>query len=325
MDLYPLLMSPAFQHGADTPWGGTMLRDIFMKDAPDEPTGASLEACAQPGLESLVGNGPHAGKALSRMVELWGEALTGTADGKFPLLVKLLDTQQPLSVQVCPDDAEKSGRSAAWVILNAEPGAKIVYGLEDGVGDPRALLAEDRVAESLHWEPARVSDVFYIPAGMAHAVGAGIQCYEIQDSGELSYRLWDWDRGREVHIEQALEALKPGLRRDRNEGTTALCKGGSRTYYVSDRHFELCRLNLSGRMPLESGRMLALTALAPCAIQWPGGELEIAPFATVIVPAALEGVALAGNAKLMMASLPEREPLRELLGYRAENVAGLVD
>lgn len=324
MELYPLLMSPAFQHGQETPWGGTMLRDIFMKDAPADATGASLETSVAPGLESLVANGPHAGKTLSRMIGLWGEALTGTTDGGFPLIVKLLDTQQPLSVQVCPD-GEGGGRSAAWVILNAEPGAKLVYGLEDACGDARARLSEGRFREGLRFVDARPSDVFYIPAGMAHAIGEGIQCYELQAAGEVSYRLWDWDRGRELRIDEALAALKPGLRLEKNEGTTALCKGGSRTYYAADNNFELCRLNLSGSMPLEAGRVRVLTALGPCAISWPGGEMEIAPFATVIVPAALEGAALQGNARLMMATLPDRAALREALGYRAENVAGLTD
>ena len=313
MTLYPLLMSPAFQHGSDTPWGGTMLRDIFMKDAPNGPTGASLEVSVQPGLESLVGNGHHAGKTLSAMAALWGEALTGQNVTAFPLLIKFLDTQQPLSVQVCPENC------AAWVILNAEPGAKIAYGLAEGC----ETLQAGREEACLNWVSVRPGDVFYIPAGMVHALGAGIQCYELRDADECSCRLWDWNRGRALHTEKALEALRPELRLNSNEGTTALCRGGSRTYYVSDSHIELCRLNLSGHMPLESGRMLLLTALSPCRLQWPEGEIEIAPFATVLIPAALEGAALTGHGKLLMGSLPDQNALRLALADRAENVSGI--
>ena len=124
MTLYPLLMAPHFRSGAQTPWGGSMLRDAFMKDAPDQ-TGESLEVSALPGSESMVRNGAHAGATLSRMIELWGESLTGAA-GDFPLLLKLIDAQETLSVQVHPDDAYaareengKLGKTEAWLILDA--------------------------------------------------------------------------------------------------------------------------------------------------------------------------------------------------------------
>ena len=337
MELYPLIMAPAFRSGSTTPWGGTMLREIFMKDIPDDTTGACMEVSVLPGEESMVAAGPHAGKTLSRMIELWGADLTGEIRGKFPLLLKLLDAHRNLSVQVHPNDAYAAqredglGKNEAWVVLNAEPGAKIVYGLDTQGEDLSGIVADGRLEACLHWECVRPGDVYYIPAGMVHALGGGIQVYEIQQDSDLTYRFWDWGRvdaqgqPRQLHTKQALEVSRPELRLSKNEGTTVLCKGGSRTYYVCDTHFELCRLNLSARMPLESGRMLLLTALAPCEIQWGEESLEISPFTTVVVPAALEGVSLKGDAKLLMASLPDRERLRRELGYRAENVAGLMD
>ena len=150
-NLYPLLMAPYFRHGNDTPWGGHMLRDAFMKDAPEDVTGEALEISALPGHESMVANGAHAGKPLGRMVELWGEALTGSIRGEFPLLLKLLDAQQPLSVQVHPGDdyaathEGKLGKSEAWVILNAEPGSRIVYGLDTRGEDLRTIVEEGRL------------------------------------------------------------------------------------------------------------------------------------------------------------------------------------
>ncbi len=334
--LYPLLMAPCFRHGAQTPWGGHNLRDIFMKDAPEDITGESLEVAALPGYESAVANGAHTGQSLTRVAELWGEALTGVS-GSFPLLLKLLDAQEPLSVQVHPGDdyarehENGPGRNMAWVILNAEPGAKIVYGLETGGEDLRKIMDEGRLEECLHWEAVRPGDVFYIPHGMVHALGEGIQCYEIQLSSEAAYRLWDWNRvgpdgsRRALHAEQALDVCRPELRLPRQEGATVLCRGGSRTYYISDGHIELCRLNLSGRMPLESGRMLALTPLSPCMLCWEGGELILDAFNTALVPAALDGAVLEGNTKVLLSCLSDREALAKELDYRAENVAGLVD
>ena len=337
MLVYPLLMVPYFRCGEATPWGGTMLRDLFMKDAPEGPVGASLEVSALPGQESLVGNGEHAGKPLSRMIELWGEALTGLPGGEFPLLLKFLDAGTSLSVQVHPDDAYAQahegglGKSEAWVVLNAEPGAKLVYGLDTQDEDLRRIVASGRLEECLHWESARPGDVFYIPSGTVHALGGGIQCYEIQQASDLTYRFWDWNRvnaegqPRELHTEKALDVSVPDRRLGKQEGTTVLCRGGSRTYYISEAHFELCRLNVSGRMPLESGRMRMLTALSPCALRWGDESLELNFFQTALVPAAIEGLTVEGDAKLLMSSLSDRPALIEALGYRAENVAGLLD
>ena len=331
MNIYPLLMAPSFRHGAETPWGGTVLRDVFQKDAPNDICGECLEVSILPGHESMVSAGAHAGKPLSRMVELWGESLTGCPDGRLPLLLKLLDAQENLSVQVHPDDEYAMahegtlGKGLAWVILYAEPGAKIVYGLETGGAPLKDILDEGRIEQCLHWETVQPGDVFYIPAGMVHAMGAGIQCYEIEQSSDITYRLFDWHRNRELHIDKALDVATPERKLCKNEGTTVLCKGGSRTYYISDRNFELCRLNLSGRMPLESGRMLFLTPMSECELHWGDGTMTLKPFDSVIVPAALEDVSLEGNTKVLMSSLPRREALIEELGYRAENVAGLMD
>ena len=331
MNLYPLLMAPTFRHGEDTPWGGHMLRDSLMKDAPEGATGESLEISALPGHESMVSNGIHAGKALSRMVELWGEDLTGPCGGEFPLLLKLLDTLKPLSVQVHPGDAytalheSQPGKSEAWIILNAEPGARIVYGVDTRGEALEKVVAEGRLEECLRWKTVRPGEVYYVPDGMVHALGEGILCYEIGQSSDISYRLWDWGRPRELHVQKALDVCNPDLRLEKQEGTTVLCKGGSRTYYISDAHFELCRLNLSGRMPLESGRMLFLTPLSPCVLRWSDGEMTLDAFDSVLVPAALQGVVLEGDTKVLISSLPDRAKLIEELGYRAENVAGLVD
>ena len=337
MDLYPLLMAPYFRHGSETPWGGYMLRDAFMKDAPDDVTGESLEISALSGRESVVSNGVHAGKTLPRMIELWGESLTGKIEGEFPLLLKLLDAQDTLSVQVHPGDEYatahegKLGKSEAWVILNAEPGAKIAYGIDCAGEELRKIVEEGRLEEVLHWETVRPGDVYYIPNGTVHALGAGIQCYEIQQSSDATYRFWDWGRvdkdgkGRELHTGKAIDVSITGRILKKNEGTTVLCKGGSRTYYISDKHFELCRLNLSGRMPLESGRMLFITPMSPCVLRWNNDSMELNAFDSVLIPAALEGAVLEGDTKVLMSSLPDQEKLSEELGYRAENVAGLAE
>jgi mannose-6-phosphate isomerase len=270
------------------------------------------------------------------MIRLWGKDLVGEAEGEFPLLIKLLDAKELLSVQVHPGDEfalkseGKLGKSEAWVILNCEEGAKIAYGVNPGEKGLRAAVEAGGIESCLNWVSVRPGDVYYIPAGTVHALGGGIQCYEVQQSSDVTYRFWDWGRvgkdgkPRELHTEKALDVARVSGIRPRCEGATVLCKGGSRTYFISEEHFELCRLNVSGEMPLESGRIKMITTLGPCKITWPEGALEPAPFTTVVVPAALEGVSISGNLKALMSSPGDRAALREELSYRAENVAGLV-
>ena len=273
MNLYPLLMSPSFLSGSDTPWGGDMLRDAFLKDAP-AATGVSLEVSALSGHESIIANGEFAGMSLARAAEELGEALTGLPAGsEFPLRLRLLDAAEAMP--------PAAGNSEAWIILNAEPGAEIICG--DSLILPRP------------------GDVYYIPAGMSRSLGAGIQAYSLQGTAAA---------------DQSGCALHP-------QGTTALCRGGSRTYYVCDAAMELSRLNVSGCMPLPSGRMLALTPIAPCTLAWEDGELELSPFSTALIPAALDGACVRGTLKVFAAALPDRDALRREMDYRAELIAGL--
>ena len=336
--MYPLVMAPYFRHGSDTPWGGSMLRDLFMKDTPDEMTGEALEVSALEGRESVVLNGSCAGRTLSGMIRLWGKDLTGDIDGEFPLLIKLLDAKELLSVQVHPDDAYaganeggKLGKTEAWVVLACEPGTKLAYGVDTKGRDLREMVESGDIEQSLNWLNVRPGDVLYIPAGTVHALGGGIQCYEVQQSSDVTYRFWDWGRvgkdgkPRELHTEKALAVSRVGNILPKCEGATVLCKGGSVTYYIADPNFELARLNVSGRMPIESGRMHMITPMGPCKISWPEGEIDVMPMTTVLIPAALEGVVIEGNVKALMSSPSDREKLRAELSYRAENVAGLVD
>lgn len=336
MELYPLLMRPYFRHGEETPWGGSALGDWFGKEIPDDRTGESLEISALQGMESVVKNGPFAGRTLLEMIEMWGTALTGEINGPFPLLLKFLDARESLSVQVHPDDdyamrEGKLGKTEAWVILNAPEGARLAYGLDTRGRPLREIADAGELEGALRWVSARPGDVFYIRPGMVHAAGGNIQCYEIQQSSDATYRFWDWGRvgkdgkPRPLHMRQALDVSLPELHTPKARGVTVLRQGGSRTIYICNRHFSLSRLNLSGRMPLESGRMLFLTPTGPVRITWPSGEIVPRPFESILIPAKLEGVCLEGEENVLLSSLPDREQLRRELGYRAYDVAGLME
>ena len=217
MPLAPILMSPAYRCGSATPWGGEGLRMMFGRDIPDARTGESLEISAIPGLES---RDPE-GRKLTDLIEEYGEQLTGPGFAHpFPLLLKLIDAKDRLSVQVHPDDAYaarvegKQGKTEAWHILFAAPGAELVYGVQPGTDKDALRKASQEgaaVEPLLRKVKVRAGQTYFIPAGTVHAIGAGIILYEIQQSSDVTYRFYDWDRRdangnrRELHLDKALD------------------------------------------------------------------------------------------------------------------------
>lgn len=225
---YPVRMHPAFRSGRLTPWGGERLRTVYGKAITEVPTGESLEVSCIPGLESTDDNG----EKLTDLIARYGEDFAGAyAHKPFPLLLKLIDAAESLSVQVHPDDAYagrneggKLGKTEAWLILDAPEGSQIVYGIKAGTTAAQlrtACEAGAAVEPLLRRVNVKPGDVCFIPAGCVHAIGAGILLYEIQQSSDVTYRFYDWDRvdargqRRELHIDKALDvmnlrfALKP--------------------------------------------------------------------------------------------------------------------
>ena len=220
MSYQPIPLYPAYRSGASTPWGGDGLKIRFHKDIPDPRTGESLEMSVIPGLNSRDAKG----NALEDLLAHDWVGLAGTGVEKpFPLLLKLIDARDRLSVQVHPDDAyaqrveNKLGKTEAWAILHAEPGAQLVYGVRAGTTREALAAAAQNGADIeglLRFVPVKSGDVFYIPAGTVHAIGQGILLYEIQQSSDVTYRFYDWNRRdkdghlRPLHIRQALDVTR---------------------------------------------------------------------------------------------------------------------
>ncbi len=165
---------------------------------------------------SRVAGGPLAGLTLADLVHRFGSRLTGNArcpGGHFPLLLKFLDARETLSVQVHPTDEQAErlrpgtlGKTEAWVILDAEPGSKLYFGLQPGT-DRNALkraIRDEQTPEVMQTIEPRRGDVIFVPAGTVHAIGAGLMLFEIQQTSDNTFRLHDWGRGRPVHIDEAL-------------------------------------------------------------------------------------------------------------------------
>lgn len=211
----PLFLQPVFQEKI---WGGKKLAEVFHYDLPSDTVGECWGISAHPHGVSTVLNGPYKGKKLN---ELWQEApqLFGHPKEKnFPLLVKILDAKEALSVQVHPDDAygEKHagelGKTECWYIIDADPGAEIIYGHHAKTREQLAEMIEKKEWAALFTHvPVKAGDFFYVPAGTIHAIGAGVLILETQQSSDTTYRVYDYDRKdaegklRELHLKESID------------------------------------------------------------------------------------------------------------------------
>lgn len=215
----PFMLKPC---GKDYLWGGNRLRTAYYKDLPEEPLAETWECSTHPEGISQVVSGVHRGLLLRDVLERHPEYL-GThpeyRDG-LPILVKLIDAAENLSVQVHPDDAYAAareggslGKTEMWYVLEAAPGAELVYGFVRDMDREtlQAALDQDSLEKYLQRVPVKKDDVFYIKAGTVHGIGAGIVLAEIQESSNLTYRFYDYHRKdkdgqeRPLHVEKAME------------------------------------------------------------------------------------------------------------------------
>ena len=214
----PLLLRPS---GKDYLWGGRRLKDEFEKGLDLEPLAETWECSTHPDGPSYVSDGAFDGMKLADVLRLHPEYLGERHKGEtaLPILIKLIDAKQDLSVQVHPNDAyarefegKQLGKDEMWYVLDAGKGASLVYGLNQDCTKEqlRQALADGTVMRYLQKVPIHKDDLFFIRAGTIHAIGAGALVAEIQESSNLTYRLYDYDRldkdgkKRELHIEKAL-------------------------------------------------------------------------------------------------------------------------
>jgi len=309
--LYPLRFEPILK---ELIWGGRRLESVLNK-----PLGAgshyaeSWEIADHRDDVSRVDEGPLRGASLRDLVRLRGEELLGRHLGprtQFPLLVKYLDANQNLSVQVHPDDekgrrlANDNGKTETWVIVHAEPGSLIYAGLRAGVTQEAfaEALRTDAVEPLLHRFEARAGDCILIPAGTVHAIGAGVVLAEIQQMSDATFRVYDWGRvgpdgkPRPLHIEEALESTDfargpvDPLRPARES-----IAGGTRESLAQSPYFALERLRLNGPTKVgQDDRFTILLALEGESEIRHGGTVSQLGFGrTRLLPACLGPVEIA--------------------------------
>lgn len=190
--IYPLKMKPVYK---EILWGGDLLRRKYNKDCTVEKLAESWELTVHPDGMSIIENGACAGMTLGAYLDCGYD---------FPLLVKFIDANDRLSVQVHPNKTE------LWYIVEAKEGAELIYGLESEFNEEtfRAALADHTLDRLLHHVKVHAGEFYLLPSGLIHAIGEGILIAEFQQNSNITYRVYDYDRGREIHTEQAIATIK---------------------------------------------------------------------------------------------------------------------
>ncbi|MFH1716952.1 MAG: type I phosphomannose isomerase catalytic subunit [Planctomycetota bacterium] len=225
MKAYPLKFGAIYKQRI---WGGQRLREVFGRDLPEgDKIGESWELADLPMDKSVITNGELAGRTIREAIEKYPKAITGSRkfSPPFPLLIKILDAHDVLSVQVHPDPetcrrtGEGEPKTECWYIISAEPDAVIYKGLKKGVTKEQfaEAIAKGTVADTLVKVDVRPGQCHFLPAGTVHAIGPGLLIAEIQTPSDTTYRVFDWNRvddagnARQLHVEQALESIHFGV------------------------------------------------------------------------------------------------------------------
>jgi len=305
--LYPFTFHPIFKERV---WGGCEIERLYGKKLPPgRPIGESWEITDRPGDTSVIANGPLAGKTLRWLMENHRAELLGAAkpaaEDRFPLLCKILDAREKLSLQVHPPAskaAELQGepKTEMWFIADAAPGAELYAGLKRGVthAEFETKIKTGGVADCFHRIPVHAGDAMFLPSGRVHAIGAGLVIFEIQQNSDTTYRVFDWDRvgldgqPRELHVAQSLASIdfsdfEPALVQNQFAGSASI----QHRILVEDSLFkvEAWKLNSGGQGRLQSGKLqiVAVTRGEAEIISGPA-SVNLSAGQFCLVPASLE-------------------------------------
>lgn len=303
-------------------WGGDKIAKCKgIADAPCN-VGESWELSGVPGSESVVAEGPEAGLTITQLIDKHKAALVGEAayakhGCKLPLLIKFIDANHNLSVQVHPNDKlalerhNCPGKNEMWYIIDTLPDSKIYTGFSKPVTaeDYPDLVANHKIMDSIASYDAVAGDVFFLPAGRVHAIGAGIFLAEIQQSSDITYRIYDYDRRdanglpRQLHTEQARDAIDYNpcytgpIDYDRDAAFTRLVECPqfkvdkyeiSGSTHVPDSDSFIIAICLSGNVSISTGNM---------------ADCSLSQFETALIPASARDVAFSGTASLLTATI----------------------
>ena len=291
----PILLSPVCK---DIIWGGNRLAKEFGKgNGKFERIAETWELTVRDDAMSTVSGGELDGKPLSELED--------TED--FPVLIKFIDAKENLSVQVHPGDeyAKKHegdlGKTEMWYVVDALPGAQLVYGLRDGIDKEyfKKAVEENKIGECLNYVDVHRGDVFFIPAGCVHAIGGGILIAEIQQSSNVTYRVYDYDRGRELHVKKALDVIELRTKEEIEEIRYSCADEISGELLADCEIFRVEKKSSEGCKRIE-GNCDKFRHLLVISGKGRVGALEVCAGSSVLIPKGCDGATLYGNFEFIL-------------------------
>ena len=307
----PLFLQSVMQ---EKNWGGTHLRDVFGYDIPSDHVGEYWAISAHPNGVSTIKNGRYAGQTLDVLYAEHRELFGNRQEPVFPLLTKILDANDWLSVQVHPDDAYgfehegELGKTECWYIIAAEPGAEIIYGHNAKSKEELRQQIESKDWENLLTKvPVKAGDFFYVPSGTMHAIGAGILVLETQQSSDTTYRVYDFDRKddqgnlRELHLEKSIDVLTIGEPANSRPVTTKVDDLKS-TLLVASDFFAVYKWEISGKADFEKTADYSLFSVldGQGSLLVDGQEYPIAKGSHFILPSDVQAWQIKGDLELIV-------------------------
>ncbi|MHC1734004.1 MAG: type I phosphomannose isomerase catalytic subunit [Bacteroidales bacterium] len=326
--LYPIRFRPVLK---ETMWGGSALKERFRKKAAAGALiGESWEITGMTDDSSTVANGYLKGNTLEEIAEVYMDELLGESvydrfGIEFPLLIKIIDANDRLSIQVHPDDrlAEERhhawGKTEMWYIIDAKPGAVIYTGFRKKITKEEYLerLAAKTLEEIINATPVKTGDAFFIPAGMVHAIGEGVLLAEIQQTSDVTYRIFDWDRTdasgqpREMHTSLALDAINfsldtTNLIRKEPELNKTVLLAESQYFHTSVIRFDSPIIK---DYSLTDSFIIYICTESMAVIECFGHREELRAGETLLIPASAESVIIIpqGTATLLEVFVPKRQ------------------
>jgi len=317
--LYPMTFKPVYK---DYPWGGSRIPRTFNRDMPEGIYAESWEISDRDDGMSIVANGPLEGKTIREILqekpqEIMGSNINGT---KFPLLIKLIDANQKLSVQVHPNDRAAAmfggeAKTEMWYLLGDNP-TQVYCGLNDGITKEsfQQAIADGTSGDAMRPVPVQKNSVVFVRGGRVHAIDAGCLILEIQQNSNTTYRLYDWDRvgndgrPRDLHIEQAIDVID--WSNNKNPLVEPRMLVDTDTFQCQEilkcEYFQLEKLAFTAplEVPMSGKTFHALfVSEGKATIEWEGGSLSAPAGTSVLVPAALPTYTLAGNATVLRTTI----------------------
>ncbi|MBP0903994.1 type I phosphomannose isomerase catalytic subunit [Mariniflexile gromovii] len=311
MTLYPIKFTPLYKYRI---WGGNKLKTVLNKNYTEENIGESWEISDVKGDETLVSEGALAGKSLRDLIKDFKEDVVGAHVYKkfgeeFPLLIKFIDAKTPLSIQVHPSNEiakqrhNSFGKNEMWYVMEAEKDAELIVGFNQKVDKASYIKALDsgKILEVLNNDTVSKGDTYYIPTGRIHAIGAGVMLAEIQQTSDITYRIYDYDRvdattgkTRELHTDLAVDVIDYSF--DSNYKTDYVVAENETNTLVHSPYFKTNILNIKGEIKKDYSNLdsfvIYICVEGSLDLVYEGKTYKVVKGETLFLPAAIKNVEL---------------------------------